>query len=98
MHLDRAGLALYNQVADQLRTQILQGELASGQRLGTEAALTAELGVSRVTLRKASAILRDEGLVVSRQGVGTFVQRPRAAQALDRLETLDVTLASQGYE
>jgi GntR family transcriptional regulator len=98
MQPDRVGLALYNQVAEQLRTQILRGELAPGQRLGTEAELTAELGVSRVTLRKAIAVLREEGLVESRQGVGTFVQRPRAAQALDRLETLDVTLASQGYE
>jgi GntR family transcriptional regulator len=98
MQPDRAGLALYNQVADRLRAQIVHGELAAGQRLGTETELTAELGVSRVTLRKAIAVLREEGLVVSRQGVGTFVQRPRAAQALDRLETLDVTLTSQGYE
>ena len=92
------GLALYSKVADRLRAQILQGELTTGQRLGTEAELTAELGVSRVTLRKAIAVLREEGLVVARQGVGTFVQRPRAVQGLDRLETLDATLAKQGYE
>ncbi|HEY3953046.1 MAG TPA: GntR family transcriptional regulator [Streptosporangiaceae bacterium] len=98
MEPEGAGLALYNQVADRLRGQILQGELAAGHRLGTEAELTAELGVSRVTLRKAIAVLREEGLVVSRQGVGTFVQRPRASQVLDHLETLDATLARQGYE
>lgn len=98
MNPDRPALALYDQVADRLRSQIVDGQLAAGQRLGTEAELTAEFGVSRVTLRRAIAVLREEGLVVARQGVGTFVQRPRAAQVLDRLETLDVTLASQGYE
>jgi GntR family transcriptional regulator len=98
MEADRGGLALYSQVADRLRAQILRGQLAPGERLGTETELTAELGISRVTLRKAISVLREEGLVVSRQGVGTFVQRPRAVQALDRLETLDATLARQGFE
>ncbi len=92
------GLALYDRVAQQLRDQIGRGVWAPGQRIPTEAELTAEFKVSRVTLRKAIAALRDEGLLAVQQGVGTFVQHQRAAQELDRLETLNTTLINQGYE
>jgi GntR family transcriptional regulator len=48
--------------------------------LPTEAALTARFGVSRNTVREALRHLRDGGLIASRQGAGTTVSRPGAAQ------------------
>lgn len=85
-------------MASQLRERIVSGAWAGGQRLGSELELTHEFGVSRVTVRKAISVLRDEGLVISRQGLGTFVRLVRAEQVLDRLETLDESLHNQGLK
>lgn len=64
----------YQQVAAQLRAAILTGKLAPGEQLasGNEMALT--YGVARQTIQQALRLLRDEGLIVSRQGTGTFVK------------------------
>lgn len=58
-----------DQVAMALRRRIFAGELAPGSRLPSESALAAELGTNRATLREALGILRDEGLLLQRQGV-----------------------------
>jgi GntR family transcriptional regulator len=63
----------YQQIADRLRAQIGSGVLAPGQRLPSEPDLAAEYGASRNTVRLAIALLINQGLVVSRQGLGTFV-------------------------
>jgi DNA-binding transcriptional MocR family regulator len=69
----QADKPLYLQVADQLRTQIESGELASLTRLPASRALAKQLGVNRITIVNAYAELEAEGLVVSRVGSGTFV-------------------------
>jgi GntR family transcriptional repressor for pyruvate dehydrogenase complex len=60
---------------DRLTAEIGSGRLAPGARLPTEQELTAALGVSRTVVREAVAVLRAEGLVETRQGVGAFVVR-----------------------
>ena len=57
----------------QMRKMILDGEVALGELLPTEQAMIVAFGVSRTVVREAVAALRSEGLVVSRQGLGTFV-------------------------
>jgi GntR family transcriptional regulator len=86
----------YAQVAERLREQIACGRLAEGQRLGGELELAREWGVSRITIRNALALLKREGLIVTRHGRGSFVRAPRVRQILGRLETLDDSLAEQG--
>ena len=66
----------YQQIADQLRAQIRGGALAPGQRLPSEPDLAAQFDASRNTVRLAIALLTNQGLVVSRQGLGTFVHGP----------------------
>jgi GntR family transcriptional regulator len=66
----------YQEIADRLRTQINSGALAPGQRLPSEPDLAAEYDASRNTVRLAIALLINQGLVVSRQGLGTFVLEP----------------------
>lgn len=56
-----------------LRAAIGGGRWAPGDRLPTERELATELDVSRAIVREAMAVLRHEGLVVSRQGAGVFV-------------------------
>jgi GntR family transcriptional repressor for pyruvate dehydrogenase complex len=53
----------YEQLAEVLRGRILTGELQVGDRLPSEAALAAEAGVSRSTVREALRILQEAGLV-----------------------------------
>jgi GntR family transcriptional regulator len=66
----------YQQIADDLRAQISSGALAPGQRLPSEPDLAAQYDASRNTARLAIALLTNQGLVVSRQGLGTFVHQP----------------------
>lgn len=68
-------LAIYRQIAEQIRTQINNGELPAGSRLPTVRQLAADLGVTRLTVQNAYNRLRDDGLIESVVGRGTFVSR-----------------------
>ncbi|MFC7344618.1 GntR family transcriptional regulator [Saccharopolyspora griseoalba] len=61
------------QIAADLRGAITNGELEPGARLPTEDHLAGTYNVSRDTVRWAIQALRADGLVLSEQGVGTFV-------------------------
>ncbi|HRU06603.1 MAG TPA: substrate-binding domain-containing protein, partial [Candidatus Brocadiia bacterium] len=61
--------------------QILEGHAAVNDKLPTETALAQTLGVGRLTVRKAYLRLRDQGVLIQRQGSGTFVA-PGAHAAL----------------
>ena len=65
---------LYVQVATLLRARIESGELTA--RLPSLRTITQEYGVSHITAEKAILVLREEGLVVTVIGRGTFVARP----------------------
>ena len=64
---------LSDRLAAALRARIESGELNPGDRLPTEQALTAQYGVSRTVVREAVSRLRSQGLLVSRQGSGVYV-------------------------
>lgn len=61
------------QIAAVLRTQITGGELGPRMPLPSEPRLQQEFGVARDTVRKAVAILRNEGYARTVPGMGTFV-------------------------
>src|SRR6188474_3249970 len=64
---------LYEQVRQRLLEGISAGEWAPGTAIPTEGALAAAFGVAIGTIRKAVDGLVAEGLLVRRQGKGTFV-------------------------
>ena len=66
---------LSDQVYEKIITMIANGETPVGAKLPTEHALSEQLEVSRPVLRQALKQLREDGVVVSRQGSGSFVQR-----------------------
>ena len=66
--------APYLQVADALRTAVRAGTFTSGDRLPTVAELAKQHSVAKMTVHRALAILRDEGLVITWQGRGTYVR------------------------
>jgi DNA-binding transcriptional MocR family regulator len=63
----------YAQLASWLREQIVSGHIALGDKLPGEEALKRTMGVDRSVVRRAVQVLRDEGLVVTRHGIGSFV-------------------------
>jgi GntR family transcriptional regulator len=74
--------AVYRRIADDLRTQILSGELPPGDVLPSETELVRQYGSSRGPVRQAISLLRSEGLIDSHQGRGVFVRQRPAARRL----------------
>lgn len=60
-------------IAENLRREITDQHYATGDKLPTEAALSAKFGVNRHTVRHALRALAEEGLVQARRGAGVFV-------------------------
>jgi GntR family transcriptional regulator len=75
-----ADRAVFRQLADLLRDQIMSGTLAPGASLPSELRLAQEYGISRTTVRQAIAQLRTEGLVTVDRPKGTFVRTTEPAQ------------------
>jgi GntR family transcriptional regulator len=86
----------YLDVAEDLRRRIGSGELRAGRPIPSEAQLAEDHGVSRVTVRRALATLRDAGLVASRQGFGWYVTPSPVPQPLDGLRTIEATVHAAG--
>jgi DNA-binding transcriptional MocR family regulator len=63
----------YVQLANWLREQIVSGRIALGEKLPGEETLKRDIGVDRSVVRRAVQVLREEGLVVTRHGIGSFV-------------------------
>jgi len=83
----------YLDLAETLRSRIVDGESGA---LPSEAALGTEFAVSRVTVRRALEVLRNEGLVHSRRGAGWFVAMDPIRQPLGRITTLEAALEAAG--
>jgi DNA-binding FadR family transcriptional regulator len=79
--------AAYQQVADQLKEQVITGELAAGTRLPNEAELARLFGVSRSTVREALKLLASQHLIDTTRGVtgGSFVSSPDAVTVAENL-------------
>lgn len=83
----------FRRIADFLRAGIDDGTFAPGSRLPSEAALVAEHGVAKETVRAAVRQLRKEGLVETRKGAGAFV---RDFRIIVRKETTRVSAEQWG--
>jgi len=84
----RSGLAPYLQVVQQVRQALRLGLLREGDQLPTVKDVVARLAINPNTVLKAYRELEREGLVTARPGVGTFVTRTLAGDALAAHEPL----------
>ncbi len=85
LHLSEAsGLPFYRQIEDQIAELIRSGRLPAGARLPSVRQLASQTLVSLITVRRAYADLDRDGLIVRRQGQGTFVAEGVAAASADR--------------
>jgi GntR family transcriptional regulator/MocR family aminotransferase len=69
----RSAVPIYEQIERFVRQSILSGALAPETRLPAARQLAGDLGISRVTVENAYAILEADGLVIRRAGSGTYV-------------------------
>lgn len=71
-------------IYNELYELIQNGTYEPGSQLPSETTLSATMNVSRMTLRKALTLLREDGLIKDVQGVGHFVREPKAAGSRGR--------------
>lgn len=87
----------YLELAEQLRSRIAQGAyVPTGGAIESEAELARDHRVSRVTVRRALELLRDEGLLTSRRGAGWFVVTDPVRQTLSRITTVEAAIEASG--
>ncbi|WP_148038451.1 GntR family transcriptional regulator, partial [Burkholderia pseudomallei] len=87
---------LYLQLARKLGDAIHDNRWAAGEALPSERLLAESLGVSRITARKAIALLVEQGLIRRTQGAGNFIQ-PRYEDPLSRLSSFSEMLKRRGF-
>ncbi len=92
--------SLGRQVAQHLRSRIMQGEFSPGARLPSETQIATDYGVSRVTLRTAIKLLESQGLVDVRHGSGTFVSDfgTEIKAGIQELRSITETIREMGFE
>ncbi len=80
MHTDRSSIVLsqtggplYQQILDQIKQKIAVGEWAAGDEIPSIRQLAVDLRVSVITVKRAYLELEREGVIVTRQGKGSFV-------------------------
>lgn len=89
----QGGGVLADAVAQKIGEAVAMGLIADGEQLPSETELSAQLGVSTVTLRAALLILRQQGLVETKRGRngGSFIRSPQtysSSKSLDRLQAM----------
>ena len=84
----------YVQVASIVRAAILTGRIAPGERLPSQAQLSQRYGVARMTIQQSLRQLKDEGLIVSRQGSGVFA-RQRTARPIGLRPHIEAAFAQE---
>jgi len=89
------GIALWRQIHEQLRANILGGALKPGKMLPTENALAERFAVNRHTVRRAIAALAEQGLVETRQGSGTYVPEAVMDYAVKKRTRFSETVSAQ---
>jgi GntR family transcriptional regulator len=83
----------YLAIADALRARIGASSRTGGERLPSEHALRAQFGVSRMTVRHALDVLRQEGLLSRHVGRGTFISKAVGGRPLRVIGSVEDMLA-----
>ena len=87
-----------DQIYERIMASIVAGELPAGEKLPSESQLADMFGVSRPVIREALARLRADGVVMSRHGSGTFVQRKPAVDFLQLAPLGEMADVLRAYE
>lgn len=88
--------AAYLRIHQELRRRIQHGDYAAEACLPSQRRLSEEFGVTLMTLRQAVDLLKREGLLVTKHGLGTFVAPRRFSYSIGPLRSLAQEMAAQG--
>ena len=89
---------LYVQLMEELETSIRNGVYKPGDKIMTETEMAKEYGVSLITVRKAVGSLMEKGLVVRKQGKGTFVTKPKYSRNMKKLQSFTEMCEQMGVK
>ncbi|WP_433513143.1 GntR family transcriptional regulator [Nonomuraea sp. CA-143628] len=97
--LNREGpVPIYRQVANEIRRRITSGTIPPGHAIPSEHQIVAEFEVSRITATKAIRMLRDDGLVYTVRGVGSFAgpeDQPRVTETTSPYQRVAAEIAER---
>ncbi len=86
---------IYEQLVNQVKNEIINGELAENEALPSVRALSGELRISALTVKKAYDKLEEEGFVITVHGKGTFVATTDKSLAMEaRRKTVEDDFAA----
>jgi len=94
---DKTNLPLYARLKKLIHEKVLLGEWPQLHRVPSEAEFVSALGVSRMTANRALRELTAEGVLLRRQGVGTFVAEKKAHSALFEVHDIAQEIISRGH-
>ena len=89
-------ISLYSQIVNIVKRNLSAGTLSAGELLPSESELCRAFDVSRSTVRQAVGILEAEGLVVRKQGRGTFVAAPKVRRRTERVYSFTDEISAAG--
>jgi len=89
-------IPLYSQLVSIVKRNISAGTLCTGDLLPSEAELCKTFDISRSTVRQAIGTLESEGLVVRKQGRGTFVAEPKVRRRTENVYSFTSEISSMG--
>lgn len=81
---------LYEQIADRLEEIILGEDMREEDKLPSEQALAEKFNVSRNVIRESLKILKERGLIDSRNGTGSYITKPEASNLSDVINRMVV--------
>jgi GntR family transcriptional regulator len=98
IHLDfRSGTPIYTQIVEQVKQQVLSGELKPGDQLPTVRALALELRVNFNTVARAYRLLDEAGIISTQQGRGTYILEVPPPERTDKLRQQALEALTRDY-
>jgi GntR family transcriptional regulator len=98
IHLDfRSGTSIYTQIVEQVKQQVVSGELKPGDQLPTVRALALELRVNFNTVARAYRLLDEAGIISTQQGRGTYILEIPPPERTDKLRRQALEALTRDY-
>ena len=93
----RSGVPIYTQVVEQIKQQVVGGELKPGDQLPTVRALALELRVNFNTVARAYRLLDEAGIISTQQGRGTYILDVPSPERTDKLRQQALEALTRDY-
>ena len=93
----RSDLPIYSQIVEQVRQQIVNGELKPGDQLPTVRALASDLRVNFNTVARAYRLLDDANIISTQQGRGTYILDEPPPEVTEGLRTASLEALARRF-